>query len=201
MLNRLTFIFFSIWFVGFIMPLPGDRGFFLDTYFPIPIETTTIVKSIKPTAVKPVVDLDEHALYVQSIRKVYKMPVTKDFVDYIAETSNDYDLDYNLVIGLIAAESSFNPKAKSHVGAAGYAQVWAKWHLDKIAGRDIYDPKVNIEVAVRYLRECIDRFGSVYGGLKCYNGSDSKASADRYFNRVMGRKHILQLANLEIAGI
>lgn len=200
MLNRLTIAFFILWTIGFIIPLPGDRGFFLDTYFPLPPETIMVAAN-KPTTARPAVALDERALYVQSIRKVYKMQVSKDFVDYIAETSNSYGLDYNLVIGLIAAESSFNPRAKSHVGAAGYAQVWAKWHQDKIAGRDIYNPRVNIEVAVRFLRECIDRFGSVYGGLKCYNGSDSKESADRYFNRVMGRKHVLQLTNLELAGI
>ncbi len=202
-LNRLCFSFFLLYTLAFVIPLPGDRGYVLNTYFPIPTYreiNTSPVTVVKNKTIKSK-ELDELDLYGKSIKKIYSANISRKFLEYIKTVSSKNQLDYNLVIGLIAAESSFNNSSVSHVGAVGFAQVWPKWHQDKIAGRDILDPYVNVEVGVRYLKECIDKTGQLYEGLACYNGSNSKASADRYYNKVMGRKHTLQITNLELAGI
>lgn len=191
--------------VAFIIPLPGDRGYFLNNYFPIKEEVvvqTKEPKNPKPrTPVDPLVEIDERELYVGSIREIYKVHFPKVLVDYVYKESNRRGVDYHLVMGLIAAESSFLPNQVSRVGAVGYTQVWPKWHKERIGGRNINDPYVNIQVGIDYLVECLDRRGDLYRALECYNGSDSKPSADRYYQRVTGRLHALKINNLKLAGI
>lgn len=201
MLKRLTMAFFYFYFVGFIIPLPGDRGYFLNTYFPLKEEFVVKKAKIKEQPKAPAETIDEKELYVRSIKKIYKRDFPLEFVNYVESISKSLKLDYNLVLGVIAAESSFNARATSSVGAVGYIQVWPKWHQKAIAGRNIMDPKVNIEVGAKYLKECITKYNNLYKGLACYNGARSKASADRYWNKVMARKHELQITNLKIAGI
>lgn len=197
LLDRLFFSFCLLYTIAFIIPLPDDRGFFLDTYFPInEVKEIAIVSEVKDKTPPPINVVDEKLLYVKSIKQIYKREMSLDLVNYIEKVSKQHQLDYNLVIGLIAAESSFDNNSTSSVGAVGYMQVWAKWHQDKIAGRDIRNPYVNIEVGIRFLRECIDKRGGIYEGLACYNGADSKASANRYYNRVMVRSHILKVSNV-----
>lgn len=201
MLNRLTLAFCYFYFVGFIIPLPGDRGHFLNTYFPLK-EEVVVVKKDKPNdkPKPPTEEIDEKELYVKSIKKIYKKDFPMEVIHYIESLSKDLKLDYNLVLGVIAAESSFNAQATSSVGAVGYIQVWPKWHQEAIAGRNIMDPKVNIEVGMKYLKHCIEKRGDLFNGLACYNGAKTKDSANRYWNKVMTRKHELQLSNLKIAG-
>lgn len=185
-------------FVGFIIPLPGDRGAWMNHYWPIEAKVQQV--EIKQPVLKPD-ELDTKQVYAQAIKRVYKVDVPKQHLTWMFEYAEQYGVPVELVIGLVAAESSFNPNAKSSVGAVGYAQVWPKWHQDKIAGRNIHDPKVNLEVGVRYLVECIGKRGNEFDGLACYNGSDSQESAIRYFTKVKYRGHELTLTGLEIAGI
>lgn len=194
-----------LFFVGFIIPLPGDRGMWMDYYWPVTsyevveeeIEVPVVQKVIPPVEHPK----DEKEVIVEAIQKVYKRTFPMELLEYTYQQADHYGLDRELVVGLIAAESSFRPNVKSSVGAVGYVQVWPKWHQDKIRGRNIMDPKVNIQVGLQYLSECIDRRGDVYGGLACYNGATTKDSADRYYQRVMGRKHEILVTALEIAGI
>lgn len=197
LLNRLFFSFCLLYTIAFIIPLPDDRGFFLDTYFPVnEVKEIVTVSEVKDKTPPPINVVNEKLLYVKSIKQIYKREIPLDLLNYIEKVSKQHQLDYNLVIGLIAAESSFYNNSTSSVGAVGYMQVWPKWHQDKIAGRDIRNPYVNIEVGIRFLKECIDKRGGIYEGLACYNGASSKASANRYYNAVMARSHTLKVSNV-----
>ena len=202
---RLTIAVFYLFMVSFIIPLPGDRGRYLNHYWPVKETAVTHeVSEVKeyPTPLRPEpVVFDQAEIYVKAVRKVYKQDFPLSLARYSLQQAEKYKLDPRLVIGVIAAESSFIPSSKSWVGAVGYMQVWPRWHQDRIRGRDITNPYINIEVGVNYLNWCLEQRGGVYEALSCYNGSDSKASADRYFQRVMGRSHELSLAALEVAGI
>lgn len=62
---------------------------------------------------------------------------------------------FDKVIAICAAESNFNPKAVNG-NAKGLFQIMTTVHEDKIAGRDILDPIVNINVAAKVSREAFD---------------------------------------------
>lgn len=108
----------------------------------------------------------------------------KKVVRLAADEAAKVGLDPKTVVAVIATESSFQPKAKSWYGAAGYMQVVPRLHQDKIKGRDIHEVKTNVEVGVKILASCYKRKKTDKEALACYNGSDSEASAQRYFAKV-----------------
>jgi len=84
------------------------------------------------------------------------------FADHVINYCNQFNVDPSLAYAVIQTESSFNPKAKSHVPAYGLMQI-----VPKSAGADcakslnknfrkptanyLYDPKNNIEMGVHYI--------------------------------------------------
>ncbi|MDR0982815.1 MAG: murein transglycosylase domain-containing protein [Culturomica sp.] len=95
------------------------------------------------------------------------------YKDIVASYSNKYKIEPALVYALIQTESSFNPKAKSHVPAYGLMQI-----VPRYAGKDaykfvygndmtptsnyLYEPKNNIELGIAYMHMLINRsFGKV----------------------------------------
>ncbi len=91
----------------------------------------------------------------------------------------------DLLIGTIAVESQFNPLAKSRHGAKGIMQVVTRYHRDKIRNRNIFDPKVGIEVGTQILAECYARHkGNQHRTLNCYNGN-GQLHATAYSRKVL----------------
>lgn len=78
-------------------------------------------------------------------------------------------IEPSLLAGLLQAESSWNPRARSRSGAMGIAQFMP----DTARGvglRNPDDPREAIPAAARYLRQKIDDFGGdVRLGLRAYN--------------------------------
>jgi hypothetical protein len=98
-------------------------------------------------------------------------------------------LDPKLVLAVMAVESSFNPFAQSAVGAQGLMQVMTHVHQDKYAHFGgqyaAFDPKTNLRVGARVLKEYIARAGSVEAGLKLYVGAGNLPSDGGYAAKVL----------------
>ena len=98
-------------------------------------------------------------------------------------------LEPTLILAIMAVESSFNPFAQSAVGAQGLMQVMTKIHTDKY--RDFgghfaaFDPVANLRVGVKVLKECIERAGSIEGGLRYYVGAAKLPHDGGYSAKVM----------------
>lgn len=184
-----------------------------ETYFTDKLTVKEVLVKSSKTKPKPrPTDQKEErvTMLVSSIRSIYGKNVHREEAVRIVRAAhrygNEFNVDPTLVLGLIGAESSYNKTARSHVGALGYTQVWPKWHQDKIRGRDILDTEVNIEVGTRYLRDCLNRFGSEYKALACYNGAlhrdgrVMKVAADNYFNAVKNNQRRI-VRTLQLAGL
>ncbi|GAA5233857.1 lytic transglycosylase domain-containing protein [Verticiella sediminum] len=107
-------------------------------------------------------------------------------------------LDPLLLLAVMAIESSFDPRAESGKGAQGLMQVMTRIHRDKFepygGTKAAWHPEANINVGAQILRDCIERRGSVPGGLTCYVGSPGTASA--YGRRVLAERDRLRAALL-----
>ena len=90
------------------------------------------------------------------------------FDKHIDEAAEQTSLDPALIISVIQTESSGNPKAVSPAGAKGLMQLADSTATD-YGVREVFDPAENIKAGSRYLRNLIDRFGSVKLGLAAYN--------------------------------
>lgn len=105
-----------------------------------------------------------------------------------------------LIVAVMAIESSFNPIAESNMGAQGLMQVIPRYHQDKLEEEGVglaagdpndshalLDPRVNIHVGARVLKEYIRRAGSLEAGLQMYNGAVSDGEAF-YAGKVLAEK-------------
>ena len=101
-----------------------------------------------------------------------------------------------LILSIMAIESSFNPFAQSHVGAQGLMQVMTRIHHDKyqiFGGQNAaFDPVTNLRVGVQVLKECIQRAGSLEGGLKYYVGAANMTNDGGYAYRVLAEQAFLR---------
>lgn len=83
------------------------------------------------------------------------------------DTAERYGLDVNLLLAVSWQESAFNPNAVSHAGAIGLMQLMPGTAAG--LGVDPTNPLQNLDGGARYLRQQIDRFGSVELALAAYN--------------------------------
>jgi hypothetical protein len=108
----------------------------------------------------------------------------------------DNHIDPTLILAVMAVESSFNPFAQSSAGAQGLMQVMTRVHVDKYDGYGgqlaAFDPLSNLRVGVWILRDCIERFGGVDAGLRCYNGATQFKTDGGYVNKVRAERERLQ---------
>ena len=85
--------------------------------------------------------------------------------------STQYGVDPYLVVAVVAAESHFNPRARSYKGAAGLGQLMPA--TAAAHGVDPYDPVQNLNVAVRIIRSNLDRYnGDPLRALAAYNAGN-----------------------------
>lgn len=73
----------------------------------------------------------------------------------------------DLFLRLVMQESRFNPKALSHKGAIGLAQLMPG--TAKVLGVDPHDPQENLEGGAKYLMMQYRKFGSWKLALAAYN--------------------------------
>jgi len=94
-------------------------------------------------------------------------------------------VDPLLILAVMVVESRFNPFAK------GLMQVVPRFHLDKLAAHGgeeaVLDPRTNIHVGARILREYVRRTGSLEEGLQLYAGAGDDPTQG-YAQKVIAEK-------------
>ncbi|MCL1961670.1 MAG: lytic transglycosylase domain-containing protein [Desulfovibrionaceae bacterium] len=145
----------------------------------------------RATAVNPSSLPPEQAAVALWIARKYRVapePVAA-LVAEAYEVGRASGVDPKLALAVMAIESSFNPFAQSHVGAQGLMQVMTQIHSDKyeyFGGQyAAFDPKTNLRVGMKVLREYIARAGSIEAGLKWYVGAANLPSDRGYADKVM----------------
>ncbi|SMH29687.1 lytic transglycosylase domain-containing protein [Mesorhizobium australicum] len=110
-------------------------------------------------------------------------PVSEQTIDarfdpFVAEASARFRIPVEWIRAVLAAESARDVRAVSSAGAMGLMQVmpdtWEELRGRYRLGADPFDPRDNILAGTAYLREMLDRYGTVGGMLAAYNAGPAR---------------------------
>ncbi|GLQ12530.1 lytic transglycosylase [Devosia yakushimensis] len=100
------------------------------------------------------------------------------FDPFIAEASARFRIPVAWIRAVLAAESAHDVRAVSSAGARGLMQImpetWEELRNRYRLGDDPFDPRDNILAGAAYLREMLDRFGTIGGTLAAYNAGPAR---------------------------
>jgi soluble lytic murein transglycosylase-like protein len=98
----------------------------------------------------------------------------------ITKAANKFKLDSALIKAVIKAESNFNHRAVSRVGAQGLMQLMPKTASD-LNVEDCFHPENNIEGGARYLRYLLNTYkGDLTLALAAYNAGEKAVAKYNY---------------------
>ena len=102
--------------------------------------------------------------------------------DFIASAADRNGVDERLVHAVIQVESNYASNARSPKGAIGLMQLMpataARFGAESV--ESLFDPRVNVDIGVRYLRELLDRFGRTDLALAAYNAGEGAVMRHGY---------------------
>ena len=128
------------------------------------------------------------------IARTYRVPVTsiEPIIAHASRVGAEHQLEPNLLLAVMAVESSFNPMAESSAGAQGLMQVLTRVHRERFkpfGGVDAaWDPFANIIVGASILAEYVGRYGDIAGGLKAYVGAALHKTDRGYGSKVIAHR-------------
>ncbi len=111
---------------------------------------------------KSVIDLD-----VATRIPAYRGSRRSQYLPHAKAMARKHGIPEDLFLRLVQQESGWNPKARSHKGARGLAQLMPGTAAK--LGVDPSDPIQNLEGGARYLRMMYNTFGSWRLALAAYN--------------------------------
>lgn len=94
-----------------------------------------------------------------------------------------HNVPVDLLLGVAATESNWDPDARSHANAHGIMQI--QWpgtakHLGVRRPAELYNPCLNIELGARYLRELLDQFNNdTRRALAAYNYGPTRIAREK----------------------
>ena len=151
-----------------------------------------------PTPVEPevveVITVEEKNEYIY-----YNVPLTDYQQEVIQTAAIENCVPYEIVLGVMHAESGFNPEAVGDSGnSLGIMQIQPKWHewrLAETGGDDWFDTIDNAMVGIHILSEKLQKYGRVEKALVVYNMGDNGArgiESTAYSRKVLEYAYALQ---------
>ncbi|HSL72231.1 MAG TPA: lytic transglycosylase domain-containing protein [Longimicrobiales bacterium] len=106
-------------------------------------------------------------------RAIDRYGIGRELAEDIYDIAIENGIDPAIAFGLVKTESTFNPRAISHVGARGLTQVMprtARWLMPGTRADDLYDRRTNLRLGFKYLNQLVDKYrGDVKLALTAYN--------------------------------
>lgn len=107
--------------------------------------------------------------------------------------ADNFDLDYRVILAIIAIESGFILAAKNH-SSVGLMQVHLRYHKEKFKHKNPLGAYDNIFVGSSILKDCMTRSkNNLDKAFRCYNGNGSKG----YSAKAM--KTLAEIKKLELS--
>ena len=152
--------------------------------------TQSKVKVVPTEQVAARVRTQQQHRLAQFIQARYQVPYAKaaSIVQEAHRHAARHDLPAELILAIIAVESTFREKAVSRMGARGLMQIMPKYHPHKVkrigGPRALFEPGKNIATGSQILGDyLVQSGGDLKKALLRYNGSLNSRS--RYADKVL----------------
>ena len=111
----------------------------------------------------------------------YDVPFDVDTQREITDVCSEYNLTYELILGVISVEcASFEPNTLGDGGNSfGLMQIQPKWWSETMAQEgvtNLLDPIQNVRCGCAILRDLCKKYGTVYRALQYYNTGDADSN-------------------------
>jgi soluble lytic murein transglycosylase-like protein len=103
---------------------------------------------------------------LERLRRIHgnsaRFAIPADLAERIEDIALAEGIDPEVAFGLVRAESEFNRRAVSSMGAVGLTQLMpstARYFQAGVSREELFDSDTNLRIGFRYLRTLIDRYG------------------------------------------
>lgn len=122
------------------------------------------------------------------------------FQPIVADAAHRFAIPPHWISAVIDAESAADPTAISHKGAMGLMQImletWEELRERHDLGADPFDPADNIVAGTAYLRQMLDRYGSVALMLAAYNAGPGRLDEHLTNGRALPAETVAYVSDL-----
>lgn len=151
-----------------------------------PEEKEELRRMLKPEPKPAKVDYEQMVWVKDIVQTIRPWVADEHEAELIAQWvylySVRFNLDPELILGVIAVESQFDHFAVSNVGAVGLMQVMPFWKEELGQPNDnLLDIETNIRYGCAIIRHYLDRYKRLDRALAAYNGSLGK---NKYPNKI-----------------
>ena len=169
-------------------------------------DSSTIVQWRERTGVTaPEGMIELQQLEIDRLKKIHERSahygIPADLAERIEEIAMAEGIDPDVAFGLVRAESEFNRRAVSPVGAVGLTQLMpstARYFRRGVSRDDLFDRDTNLRIGFRYLGTLITKYdGNLELALLAYNRGPERVDQllrqgrnpnNGYVQMVLGRK-------------
>lgn len=181
MVQRLILASLLLWGLSYAFGGPTGPEIFDGTDLPS-VGTAPVAQS--PATSDQPTDLDERAVlsFLRSRHTGMSRLDEENVARTIVRESRRYGLDPALVSAVIQVESGGYYLAVSHMGAMGLMQLLpataeelaVDLKLDWRGPDSLFDPVLNVQLGIAYIKQLADRYGDVSTALAAYNWGPSR---------------------------
>lgn len=147
-------------------------------------ETTEYINETTETET-PTEEATEHSI------ALYDVPLNEELQIHIIAEAESKGIDPAIIFAMAFKESGYDTDAIGDNGNSyGLLQVQPRWHyerMQKLGCTDLLDPYQNVTVAVDYLCELLNRYGSIDKALTAYNRGHYSGTITQYAKSIMAK--------------
>lgn len=171
-------------------------------------EEENIYEPVKTTIPEIEFTLEEE----EEIIPEYDIPLDKDIQKYLYDKCKEYNVPYDLALGVIKVESNFNPSLihKNSNGSRDYGlfqinTINHKWLSEELGITDFLNPYQNIDAGVYMLSQLLKKYDDEHIVLMSYNMGEQAAKnlvsrgidSSQYSRKVIETKEELKNNNIK----
>lgn len=164
----------------------------------VEVETAVIPEPTTEKTQEIVATTEETIAEAEELIPKFDIPLSAELVEFIWKMAEKYDIEYELIVAVIAIESNFDITAKSKTSDYGLMQINKsnhRWLKEQYGFTDFSDPYQNIEAGCIILKDCIENMADYHQALMGYNMGQARAKnlikqgtySSKYSRKVMAK--------------